>query len=598
MKKILGVLLAGFLALTAHADAQGTASTIRNVPTIAALQALGTASGQYATVNVASYQAANNKGGGIFQWNSSSTATTDSCTVFQATGVATGRWFRQLNGPLDATMCGVWADGTHDDTTAMNLAMVAAAVIPAHKLTLPGGTIKVTSTVTGGHGVMVSGQGQGVVADSIVAPTIVDGSTMTSGWVFDINTPNGVTLYEAPKYYDMEIIASQVAGNPTGGCIRWNNIANGFTDTGASQYYMEHPHAERIYCLMNSGAGAQQIGIQCNKCFDGDISQNFIFFGNLGVDLEGSDMVSVGGAGGNRIQGQTGPMVKTELHGTFGNKNRIVGNHLLSPGDFGQAYAGFVQDGANSSVVEGNHIEGIIAGGTAVILIDNGYNHVIRDNDIAGVLNAGNTPIPCWINVTNTIANLVAIGNASPGASAQGTACYTTSLGGTKYYYNPNVRQVVVHSGNGVNGDLNWPFNSLASSQDSIAFFPNTLEYFSPSTDGLNTGGVGATVLVTASFFQLDLTGSGNYIDFGNTDRPVVTGTLNLRVLASRPLGAANLNCALTDNGVVVAYTALTLTTKPAWYAFRTGDAIATKAGVRCYPDSLGTRLYAATIGQ
>lgn len=114
MKKILV-----FLFLVAASSALDAAPQI-TLPSIAQMQALGASSAAYGSVYVSSYNSGSGVGGGIFVWNGTSVTAGNSCTVFQATGVTTGRWIRQIaDGKLDPTMCGAAGNGSTDDLTAI-----------------------------------------------------------------------------------------------------------------------------------------------------------------------------------------------------------------------------------------------------------------------------------------------------------------------------------------------------------------------------------------------------------------------------------------------------------------------------------------------
>src|SRR6185503_17576296 len=245
-------------------------------------------------VQVLSYYPGLNRGGGLFVWNAASGDAPDSCTVFapqkQAAGQK-GRWVRQLPGALDATMCGAYWDNNHDDAAALTRAFAAASNLRV-MLSLPGGAAKVCSSVKAAQGVSVHGQGMSTNGASTPGATLVNGTCIKSGWVFDITAPAGAGPMEAPKYYDMEIQAGSNS-NP-GGCIRWNDVRGGFVDGPGSQLYMMHPHAQRIWCDMPAG---DKIGFECSKCFNGDFSLNSTTGGKHGISLEGSDVMCIGCAG-------------------------------------------------------------------------------------------------------------------------------------------------------------------------------------------------------------------------------------------------------------------------------------------------------------
>ena len=442
-------LVAGF---TAPAMAAGP-MPISAVASVSEMQALDGA--RYPVVQVLSYYAGNGRGGGLFTWNAASAATPDDCVTFQPQKQAEGqkgRWIRQFSGALDATMCGVWWDSSHDDAAALSHAFAAAAALRV-TLSLPGGEGKICATVKTAEAVIVRGQGMSAATGS--SPTVVDAGCMKTGFVFEITTPKGTNALEAPKYYDMEIVAPN--NDSPGGCIRWNRPDGGFEDSANTQYYIMHPHAERIYCVMQ---GSRQTGIECSKCFDGDFSQNNIAFGKFGIVLEGSDVMCIGCAGPNRIANSSDNLIRMVSHGTFGNMDRVVGNEILYPKDNHQPYDAFIYDATRSSTIEGNHIEGIVSGLQSIIHVVGGFSHAIENNDVAGVVAVrrvvGVKPVPHWLVAEGPFVNFRATNNGCEGCIL-GPALFTnhspdSGRGG--------VRQTITHGGNSSNGDLGFPFNS------------------------------------------------------------------------------------------------------------------------------------------
>ena len=400
-------------------------------------------------VQVLSYHQGQNKGGGLFVWIPTVASAPDNCVTFAGNNTPAGRWVRQLAGALDPTMCGAYWDGAHDDAAVLTHAFAVASALHVI-LSLPGGTAKVCSTVTTARAVTVRGQGMGTPGDTAPSPTIIDGSCMKTGWVFDIITPNGTTNFEAPKYYDMEIRTAST-GNP-GGCIRWNSIAGGFTDTPASQFYMMHPHAERIWCSQQT---RQQVGLQCSKCFDGDFSQNNITAGSIGIALEGSDVMCIGCAGPNRISYATDSLIRLAAHGTFGNMDRIVGNELLYPTDSHAPYDSFIYDSARSSTIESNHIEGIVSGVKSAIHVVGGFSTAILNNDIDVLANTASAA-PHWLVAEGPFVNFRAFNNGC-GGCVLGPALFSNK---SPTYNNGGVPQIITHGGNAANGDAGFPFNS------------------------------------------------------------------------------------------------------------------------------------------
>jgi len=401
-------------------------------------------------IQLLSYHPGVGKGGGLFTWSAASSAAPDGCVTFAGKG-GKGRWIRQLYGALDVTMCGAWWDNLHDDAAALNQAFKSAAA-QRSTLTLPGGTGKVCSTIRSMPGVVVRGQGMGPQGNIAASPTLVNADCLKGGWVFEILTSNGTAQTEAPKYYDMSIKLGNNS-NP-GGCIRWNRADGGFTDSAASQNYMMHPHAERLYCEMQPTKGIQQIGLQCSKCFDGDFSQNETMWGKTGMDLEGSDVMCIGCAGPNRLSASQEVLIKLVSFGTFGNMDRVVGNEILFPIDQGQRYDSFILDNARSSTIEANHIEGTIKGAQSAIHLIAGFSHTIVDNDI-DVLTEGTNPVPHWLVADGPFVNVRVFNNGVAGI-VMGPALFNGAASQPNFNLG-GVRQVITHGGNARNGDSGFP---------------------------------------------------------------------------------------------------------------------------------------------
>lgn len=157
----VAVLLTSCLGAAAQAVLPAAVSPV--VSTVSALTAMPISNTTPGVVYVRSYNRPGDEGGGVFQWMPSATATPDNCTIFGASGVTTGRWYRQLNGgPLNVDMCG--ASATGDSSTAFGYAfklctgsalqvvMSAHYYKFAHNLTLPPGCSLLGAPSTGNGG--------------------------------------------------------------------------------------------------------------------------------------------------------------------------------------------------------------------------------------------------------------------------------------------------------------------------------------------------------------------------------------------------------------------------------------------------------------
>jgi hypothetical protein len=179
---------------------------------------------------------------------------------------------------------------------------------------------------------------------------------------------------QAFSLYDLEIL-------PTGGSngIRFNSISGGFTDDPTSQGYLMRAHVVRCRIAPDYGA-TTQIGLQLNKTFDSDITDNYIHNWGTNIDLEGSDINRVEH---NRLQSDVHQSILVVQHNTFGSSNRISHNDILAP------HCALVTSDRDGYFCD-NYVEGS-AVVTDAILVNGGFNHKICNNRIE------------WDNASNAI---------------------------------------------------------------------------------------------------------------------------------------------------------------------------------------------------
>lgn len=123
---------------------------IESVSSIAALQALGLSAVRFPYVNVLSYYAGTVGGGGVFYWDSLSTATADGGTIIAVTGVSVGRYIRQIKAdePYNALWYGCRGDGSTDNTAGDNpIQRWLDSRKSGRTLYMPAGTYMVTKSL-------------------------------------------------------------------------------------------------------------------------------------------------------------------------------------------------------------------------------------------------------------------------------------------------------------------------------------------------------------------------------------------------------------------------------------------------------------------
>lgn len=211
-------------------------------------------------VGVDGYSSPGDRGGGLFWWNGSSTATADGGTIFQISGVATGRWFRLYSGPLNVHWFGAKGDGVTDDTSAINGAIAAAnaTTVGGRTVFLPSGSYRVSAGLSPVTASGVYIVGENATSTNIYPATSVDGgfanltsaqiiqfgnatSRVTGGGVRDLafyfdgsgSAPSGtccVNIYNA-QYVDCSRIQVSSA---------WTVMSLGSATTTANNIYVSH----------------------------------------------------------------------------------------------------------------------------------------------------------------------------------------------------------------------------------------------------------------------------------------------------------------------------------------------------------------------
>ncbi len=163
MKSKIDFLIAGMLVgLISSANAAlEYPLSVQNISELQSLNMSGITNKSVALV--LGYYAPSDRGGGMFQWNSSSTATNDGGRYITTNSWAggAGRWVRMLNGETaNVKMWGATANPVHDDTTNIQYAVNACGFGWTEELLFPSGSYKVTDTIVFPSQLHIRGEGQ------------------------------------------------------------------------------------------------------------------------------------------------------------------------------------------------------------------------------------------------------------------------------------------------------------------------------------------------------------------------------------------------------------------------------------------------------
>lgn len=102
-------------------------STSLHIDNIEALRLY--AGGETTSIYLDCHTSIGDGGHGAFRWDAASTAADDNGVTIAVTGVATGRWIRQLNGFVTPEMFGAVGDGTTEDTAALQSSLDTASAM-------------------------------------------------------------------------------------------------------------------------------------------------------------------------------------------------------------------------------------------------------------------------------------------------------------------------------------------------------------------------------------------------------------------------------------------------------------------------------------
>lgn len=211
----------------------GGANSMQTVASIDDLKALVAGSSSYVTV--AGYYGNGTKGGGIFYWNSSSTASDNAGTIIiPNSGPGTGRWYRIFKGAVDITFFGATGNGSSDDFTAINTAAIyVQALTYGGELYFPLGLYNIESNITFGTKVRITKEkgAQLLSTDTITINGTVD---LLEDVFFPIIgtvtfASSACSKYLDPRWFgakidgitdDIQAWTRVIASCPTGGAIK------------------------------------------------------------------------------------------------------------------------------------------------------------------------------------------------------------------------------------------------------------------------------------------------------------------------------------------------------------------------------------------
>lgn len=161
-------------------------SLIGTFPTMAALKLVtGTATGKRAYIR--EYNVGTSLGSGWFTWDAASTVADDGGVVIQVTGVATGRWVREVGGFVTPTMFGaIGGSGNSANDTIAHQKALAYAIANKKVLRLAPGEYYLTAALTysGTNPVVIAGPGRSLC--NLYFTGNINGLSITTTSITDI----------------------------------------------------------------------------------------------------------------------------------------------------------------------------------------------------------------------------------------------------------------------------------------------------------------------------------------------------------------------------------------------------------------------------
>lgn len=586
MKKFLRSLVF-VLGLVGTAAMAANPAYIPTVQNIAGLKALGAAAPQYPDVKVLGYYTANDGGGSLVHWNAASTATQDNAYVFQATGVTTGRYFRNLEGQsLNLLQCGAKADNSTDNTTTIQQCYTAVSNNNLGEIYCPAAasSYNFVGPVTPVGGSLFRGAGSTVntsLGSSSLAPGVCYMNHTGTGKAFDFQTTFQSAVacpsVPGPKFANFNMIEAS-----TGNSIRVNDSTTaGFSDDcvaiggGQSQVF-----GVDISNVAFSSSQRGTTAIECNKCFDSTYEGNYFTFYDTQIKIKGSDNQLISN---NKFKLATLRAIDLSSSGTFGNFNSVVNNTLYSV--FTNA-TDFVSDSSRSGDSYGNYFEVDFAGITSILNLTCALAHSWHDNTMALIP----ANVSYWLKVTGDCTQLTLTNNYPLGG---GSVPSSWNAGTGSLWFANSTKQKIFAWGN-PDDNSQTPFVT----REPVPALPNQpnnytgalLGVFDSSTTANLAGNYANSIKIgppgfSGAFAFAPVAAAGGHVTFKFIPR--VAGTVDFTIYANTA-GATNQQITCTD-GVTTTTMTIAGGTQKRWYTFSAaGGDVVDDPTIDCYNNDTG----------
>jgi hypothetical protein len=378
---------------TSAIAANTTAINARVVITsnLASLRALG-AQANGVQVAEAGYTTPGDGGGGLWYYDTSSTATENVGTIVKPTGVSgAGRFIREVQGqPYNVKWFGAKGDGVTDDGPAIQSDIDAVYAIGSGAVFVPQGTF-ILNTVTAPYYLLT-------IRDKVSVGGVGPSSILKAGPGLRNSTTGLAILYNHTDYVS-DLTISDLTIDYNG----QNNLV--------LSSYGSNAHINRTGGNIASGVMIR------NVAFKNSAGHHFIWFGLNSADSRNTKNSIVGcsfSESGLSIAGN-----QTTDHSSIymGSTNSVVANN---------SFVNTTQDYVGTAIEL--HSDGTAATGNTVVKYDHGVNLGGDSNTVNNVTISGNAfksvvrGVVLWTLSNYTIDNLIVSNNTISVADNEGTA--------------------------------------------------------------------------------------------------------------------------------------------------------------------------------